>query len=115
MTTVAAADMTRAAARSTRRRRRRCPVHGEIEVGAKSFAFTPKEITVAAGEDVTIALRSSDILHDFVVKDHGHIVAAKAKKTKRGGLRIDEPGTYRFWCSVKGHRAEGMKGTIVVQ
>ena len=87
----------------------------EIEVGAKLFAFTPKEITVAAGEDVTIALRSSDILHDFVVKNHGHIVAAKAKKTKRGGLRIDEPGTYRFWCSVEGHRAEGMKGTIVVQ
>ena len=87
----------------------------EIQVGAKSFAFTPKEITVAAGEDVTIALRSSDILHDFVVKDHGHIVAAKVKKTKRGGLRIDEPGTYRYWCSVKGHRAEGMKGTIVVQ
>ena len=49
------------------------------------------------------------------MKDHGHIVAAKAKKAKRGGLRIDEPGTYRYWCSVKGHRAEGMKGTIVVQ
>jgi plastocyanin len=87
----------------------------EIAVGAKSFAFMPKKITVAAGEDVTIVLRSKDILHDFVVKDQGHIVAAKARKTKRGGLRIDEPGTYRFWCSVTGHRSAGMKGTIVVQ
>jgi plastocyanin len=87
----------------------------EIAVRAKSFAFTPDEITVAAGEDVTIALRSTDILHDFVVQKAGHIVAAKGKKTKRGGLRIDEPGTYKFWCSVAGHRRAGMEGTIVVQ
>ena len=36
-------------------------------------------------------------------------------KTKRGGLRIDEPGTYQSWCSITGHRAAGMKGTIVVE
>ncbi len=86
----------------------------EIEVSAKSFEFTPDEITVGAGEDVTIVLRSTDILHDLVVKREGHIVSAKAKKTKRGGLRIDEPGTYRFWCSIPGHRKAGMVGTIVV-
>jgi plastocyanin len=87
----------------------------EIQVRAKSFEFTPDEITLAAGEDVTIALRSTDVLHDFVVKGEGHVVSAKAKKTKRGGIRVDEPGTYRFWCSVPGHRSAGMRGTIVVQ
>ena len=87
----------------------------EIDVSAKSFEFTPEDITVGAGEDVTIALHSTDVLHDFVVKQQGHIVSAKAKKTKRGGLRIDDPGTYRFWCSVPGHRSAGMTGSIVVQ
>lgn len=86
-----------------------------IRVRAKSYVFSPRQLTLRAGEDVTIALRSTDILHDFVVKRGGHIVAAKAGTTKRGGLRIDTPGTYRFWCSVEGHRAAGMEGTIVVE
>jgi len=87
----------------------------EIEVTAGRFRFKPNKITVAPGEDVTIVLSSTDLFHDFFVKGEGHIVGAKAKKTKKGGLTIDEPGTYKFWCTVEGHRAAGMKGTIVVQ
>jgi plastocyanin len=87
----------------------------EIEVTGGRFRFKPDEITVAAGEDVTIVLSSTDLFHDFFVKSEGHIVGAKAKKTKKGGLTIDEPGTYKFWCTIEGHRAAGMKGTIVVQ
>jgi plastocyanin len=86
-----------------------------IEVTAGRFRFEPDAIAVAAGEDVTIIMRSTDLFHDFFVKGEGHIVGAKAKKTKKGGLRIDEPGTYKFWCTVAGHRAAGMKGTVVVQ
>ena len=44
----------------------------------------------------------------------GHVVHAKAGKTAMGGLRIDEPGTYRFWCTEKGHKKAGMTGTITV-
>jgi plastocyanin len=87
----------------------------EIEVTAGRFRFKPNEIAVAAGEEVTIVMRSTDLYHDFFVKGQGHVVGAKAKKTKEGGLRIDEPGTSKFWCTVEGHRAAGMKGTIVVQ
>lgn len=88
----------------------------EIEVTAGKFRYKPNEITVAPGEDVTIVMTSTDLFHDFFVKgEGGHIVGAKAKKTKKGGLSIDEPGTYKFWCTVEGHRAAGMKGTIVVQ
>ena len=87
----------------------------EIDVAATSFEFSPGKITIESGEDVTIALTSHDALHDFVVKGAGHLVAAKAGTTRRGGLMIDEPGRYRFFCSVRGHRAQGMKGTIVVE
>ncbi len=87
----------------------------EIDVTAGRFRFKPNEITVGAGEDVTIVLSSKDLFHDFFVKGTGHVVGAKAKKTKKGGLMIEEPGTYKFWCTVEGHRAAGMKGTIVVQ
>jgi plastocyanin len=87
----------------------------EIAVDAVLPRFTPKVITVGAGEDVTIVLTSGDVFHDFMVQGKGHVVGAKANKTRKGGLRIDRPGTYKFWCSVKDHRPAGMKGTIVVQ
>lgn len=87
----------------------------EIEVTAGRFRFTPNKIAIAPGEDVTIVMTSTDLFHDFVVKGAGHVVDAKRKTTAEGGLRIDEPGTYKVWCSVKGHRAAGMKGTIVVE
>lgn len=85
-----------------------------IVVKAKSFKFTPSTITVAPGEDVTLVLRSTDVLHDLVVKNEGHIVSAKGKRSASGGLNIEKPGTYAFWCSVSGHRKGGMRGTIVV-
>lgn len=87
----------------------------EIQVKAGRLRFSPKTITVGAGEDVTIVMTSTDVFHDLVVKGAGHVVGAKRKKTAEGGLRIDTPGTYKFWCSVPGHRAAGMKGTITVE
>ncbi len=86
----------------------------KIKVKAENLRFTPDVITVAVGEDVTIVMKSTDTSHDFVVKGFGHVVGADRKKTGRGGIRFDEPGTYKFSCSVAGHRSGGMKGTIVV-
>lgn len=87
----------------------------KIKVTAGRFRYVPKDLTVAAGEDVTIVMRSTDLFHDFFVKGEGHIVGAERKQTRKGGLRIDEPGTYKYWCTVPGHRAAGMKGTITVE
>ena len=86
----------------------------EIAVTGKAYRFNPEEIDLAANTDVTIALMASDLPHDFTVEKVGHIVHAKAGKTARGGLRITKPGTYTYYCSVPGHRAEGMTGKLVV-
>jgi uncharacterized cupredoxin-like copper-binding protein len=86
-----------------------------VEVSAKSFEFTPKEITVKAGEPVTIALKAQDILHDFTIDNPKVHVAASPGETGTGGLMIDKPGRYTFYCSVAGHRAAGMEGTVVVE
>jgi plastocyanin len=87
----------------------------EISVDAKSFAFKPSQITLEAGENVTIVLEATDVAHDFVVQGQGHVVGANAGKQAKGGLVIDKPGTYEFWCSVSGHRTAGMEGTLIVQ
>lgn len=86
-----------------------------IAVDATSFAFEPSVITVAAGEDVAIALTSDDVLHDFAVEGVEVHVAAERGETTEGGLRVDEPGEYRIVCTVEGHLEAGMEGTLIVE
>ncbi len=90
-----------------------------INVSARSYKFTPSKLRVTKGESVTIALKSTDALHDFVVTGPGNsnrvvVSPTGPGQTKRGTLRIAKPGTYQFYCSLPGHRAAGMRGTITV-
>ena len=86
-----------------------------IEVTGEDFAFEPDQITVEAGEDVAIALTSVDIVHDFTIDDLDVHIDANRGDTVEGGLTVDEPGTYTFYCSVPGHRSAGMEGTLTVE
>ena len=85
----------------------------EIAVHARSFRFEPAELHVKAGEPVTIVLTSDDVLHDFTIGDGVH-VGAEGGQTVRGGLKLDSPGTHVFYCTVPGHRAQGMEGKLIV-
>ncbi len=86
----------------------------EIAVTGDAFSFSPKVIQVAAGTDATLALNAKDITHDITVEGVGHISHATRGKTARGGVNIEKPGTYVFYCSVEGHRAAGMTGKLIV-
>ena len=86
-----------------------------VAVSATSFGYDPDEITVTAGEDVAIVLTSDDLLHDFTIEDLDVHVAADRDETAEGGLRADEPGRYTYYCTVEGHRDEGMEGTLIVE
>jgi heme/copper-type cytochrome/quinol oxidase subunit 2 len=86
-----------------------------IEVGAKSFEFKPKDITVKSGEPVTISLKSEDIIHDFTVDEFKVHVSATPDKPGQGGLQADKPGRYEIYCSVSGHKQSGMTGTLIVE
>jgi plastocyanin len=86
----------------------------QIPVTADSLTFAPQKIDLTAGENVAIVLTSEDLAHDFYVDKVGHIVHARAGTTEEGGLSIEKAGTYRFWCTVRGHKAGGMVGTITV-
>ncbi len=85
-----------------------------IAVSARSFKFAPNTIQIGAGEDVAIQLHAEDAYHTFTVQGIGTIVSTPATTTRTGGLRIDRPGRYIFYCDVPGHRAAGMEGTIIV-
>jgi plastocyanin len=87
----------------------------EIEVVASSFEFDPDEISVGLGEDIAIVLTSTDIVHDLTIDELDAHVSVEPGATDAGGFRADEPGSYTFYCSVEGHRAAGMEGTVTVE
>lgn len=85
-----------------------------VEIVAGSLAFRPGALEVAAGENVAVTLRSTDVAHDLTIDDPGFHVHVDAGETEKVGLRIDTPGTYRAYCSVPGHRAAGMELVLTV-
>ena len=88
-------------------------------VARDSMRFEPSTITVAAGQPVQLTLRNEGRMpHDFTLSEG---VARRVKLKADGGeiasgtFTIDRPGTYTFICSVPGHEAAGMRGTITAQ
>lgn len=108
----------------------------EIAISATDFEFDPAEITVAAGETVAIKLQNEDeIEHDLQVDgltierlgdsgmagDHeGMDTSTLALHTTPGEsatltFRTNQTGTFEFYCTITGHREEGMVGTLTVE
>lgn len=105
--------------------------------GTDTPAFEPAEFAVPAGEEVTLRFTAEEAVdHDFIVEGAGsHVMAeyeghgdedhpiasgdlavahAEPGQTVTGRFMIEEPGTYRVYCSVPGHRDAGMVATLTV-
>jgi plastocyanin len=83
--------------------------------GALKFEQTSAEATAGS---VTIEFTNdSSLSHD--VKIEGNGVSGEGTDQVTGGstsATVDlQPGTYTFYCSVDGHRAAGMEGSLVVK
>jgi plastocyanin len=83
--------------------------------GALKFDTTSLEAT--AGKVTIDFTNDSSLSHD--VKIEGNGVSGEGTDQVTGGstsATVDlQPGTYTFYCSVDGHRAAGMEGTLVVK
>ena len=79
--------------------------------------FDKKSLSAKAGK-VTIVMKNAAILpHNVAIKGNG--VNKKGKVVGKGGTSTVsltlKKGTYTFYCSVPGHEAAGMKGTLTVK
>lgn len=88
-----------------------------ITVEGGEYYFQPNEIRVKQGEKVTITLKNvGKMPHDFVIG----ALSVQSELT-RGGEEAtvtftpDKTGTFEFYCSVSGHRQQGMRGTLIVE
>jgi uncharacterized cupredoxin-like copper-binding protein len=83
------------------------------------WTYTQSRIEVQAGQTVAIGLRNSDRLpHDLVFGAPYHV---RTKVLQEGQVqwilfRATKPTRgMPFWCSVPGHRQNGMEGVLIVR
>ena len=85
------------------------------------LAFTQKSVSLKAGKATLNFVNRSPVAHNLTIQGGtgatGPFVAGTATFAS-GSAKLAatlKPGTYTFYCSVPGHRAAGMQGTITVQ
>jgi plastocyanin len=81
-----------------------------------ALAFQKESLTAPAGE-ITLAMENpSSVDHNIAVEGEG--VDEEGEVVGEGGTSevtaTFEPGDYTFYCSVPGHQAAGMEGTLTV-
>jgi plastocyanin len=88
----------------------------QVEVVATDFAFTPADIHIRAGELTVITLRNDGaVFHDWMVEGLENVdLPARPGQTTSVRFWVDTPGTYAIRCTVPGHAAAGMIGSLVV-
>lgn len=87
----------------------------EFTVKGDNFSFNPSAITLNKGDKVKITFTNIEGFHDFKIDAYG--VATKQSKspaTEVLEFTADKAGSFEYYCSVGSHKAQGMKGTLVV-
>ncbi len=80
--------------------------------------FTKSSLSAKAGKITIKFTNSSPVPHNLAIQQgtSGSIIGTTP--TFQGGTKTLtvslKPGTYTFFCSVPGHRAAGMDGTLTV-
>lgn len=86
------------------------------EIEAQDVVFSVDELTVKPGDTITMT-NTGFLEHDFTVDELGiHEVTPSNGDTVTITIPEDaEPGEFEFYCSVPGHREQGMVGTLIVE
>jgi plastocyanin len=82
-----------------------------------ALKFDPTSLEATAGQ-VTIDLTNdSSVPHNVTIEGNGiEEVASDTVTGDKSSVSADLPaGTYTFYCSVDGHKAAGMEGTLTVK
>ena len=76
------------------------PTKHTIHLEASSFAFSPAVIEANPGDEVTIELTSTDVVHGLYLDGYNLEITADPGQTTRPTFTADKAGTFRFRCSV---------------
>jgi len=95
--------------------------NGELQINADpngQLAYVTNKAEATAGPITVKMGNESDVEHDIALEGNG--VTAKGEVVGKGGtseFHVDDlqPGTYQYFCTLPGHRAAGMEGTLTVK
>ena len=89
-----------------------------VSADPSALAFDKTAITVSAGKVTFDFNNPAPLQHNFSIRAaDGSVVGASDTVTSQAAAPFTvnlQPGTYTFFCSVPGHEAAGMKGTLTV-
>ncbi len=83
---------------------------------AGQLAYTTKSLSAKAGKLTIDFSNASPVEHDVAIAQ-GSTVAGQTPVFTGGSKTVTvtlKPGSYSFYCTVPGHRAAGMEGTLTV-
>ena len=76
------------------------PVSHELFIAASQYEFSPGVISVNHGDQVTIELASTDVVHGLYLDGYDLEFTADPGQSARLSFIADKSGTFRFRCSV---------------
>ncbi|HEY2772198.1 MAG TPA: c-type cytochrome [Solirubrobacteraceae bacterium] len=94
--------------------------NGAIQINADpsgQLKFLASSASGSAGKVTLHMNNKSSVPHDIAIRGNG--VSSVGQVVSNGGTSTVtenlKPGTYTFYCSVDGHEAAGMKGTLTIK
>jgi uncharacterized cupredoxin-like copper-binding protein len=92
------------------------PAPNEATIKMEAMRFLQDEITVKAGQPVTLSLVNQDgYAHAFDIDEFDIHTPLAANETLEITFTPQENGRYTFYCGSPGHQAAGMVGTLIVE
>lgn len=88
----------------------------EIKVSGSEFVFSPKTLTVKAGEKVRIAFKNNGKLSHNITIDELNVASKTISSGETDTVEFvaQKTGSYVMYCSVGNHRQRGLEGSVEV-
>lgn len=84
-------------------------------IDAEDISFSTDQLTLKPGDTLTFT-NNGQLEHDFVVDELDILELLQSGESTTITIPDDaEPGEYKFYCSIPGHEASGMFGTLTIE
>ena len=88
----------------------------ELYIRAQIWSFTPNEVRIPAGSEVTFYVTSADVQHGIKLQDTNINMMILPGQVSKLTAKFDEPGTYQFVChEYCGQLHHTMYGELIVE
>lgn len=88
----------------------------DLYIVSQMFSFSPSEVTVRAGSEVTFYVTSVDVQHGFKLQNTNVNMQIVPGQVSKLTVTFDEPGTYNYICTEYcGSAHAQMYGTLTVE